>query len=47
MMIADTAQRAIFDESARYHRFLEYRVAGESERGPRGTRHRCGVAGGT
>ena len=30
-MIADTPQRAIFDESARYHRFLEYRVA--SERG--------------
>ena len=28
-MTADTPQRAIFDESARYHRFLEYRVAGE------------------
>ena len=28
-MIADTPQRAIFDESARYHRFLEYRVTGE------------------
>ena len=32
-MIADTPQRAIFDESARYHRFLEYRVAGEPHRG--------------
>ena len=32
-MIADTAQRAIFDESARYHRFLEYRIAGEPDRG--------------
>ena len=30
-MIADTPQRAIFDESARYHRFLEYRVASEPE----------------
>ena len=28
-MTADTPQRAIFDESARYHRFLEYRVDGE------------------
>ena len=28
-MNADTPQRAIFDESARYHRFLEYRVRGE------------------
>ena len=28
-MTADTPQRAIFDESARYHRFLEYRVEGE------------------
>ena len=28
-MITGTPQRAIFDESARYHRFLEYRVAGE------------------
>ena len=25
-MTADTSQRAIFDESARYHRFLEYRA---------------------
>ena len=32
-MIADTPQRAIFDESPRYHRFMEYRVAGEPERG--------------
>ena len=32
-MTADTRQRAIFDESARYHRFLEYRVDGEVERG--------------
>ena len=32
-MIADTPQRAIFDESARYHRFLEYRVPGEPDRG--------------
>ena len=32
-MIADTPQRAIFDESARYHRFLEYRIAGEPDRG--------------
>ena len=32
-MLADTPQRAIFDESARYHRFLEYRVAGEPEPG--------------
>ena len=32
-MIVDTPQRAIFDESARYHRFLEYRVVGEPERG--------------
>ena len=31
-MSADTPQRAIFDESARYHRFLEYRVTGEIER---------------
>ena len=31
-MTADTPQRAIFDESARYHRFLEYRVDGEVER---------------
>ena len=31
-MIADIPQRAIFDESARYHRFLEYRVTGEIER---------------
>jgi len=30
-MIADTPQRAIFDESARYHRFLEYRIAGEPD----------------
>jgi len=28
-MTADTAQRAIFDESARYHRFLEYRAGDE------------------
>ena len=32
-MITDTPQRAIFDESARYHRFLEYRVEGEPDRG--------------
>ena len=32
-MIADTPQHAIFDESARYHRFLEYRVEGELDRG--------------
>ena len=32
-MNADSPQRAIFDESARYHRFLEYRVAGEPDRG--------------
>ena len=32
-MIADRPQRAIFDDSARYHRFLEYRVSGEAERG--------------
>ena len=31
-MIADSPQRAIFDESARCHRFLEYRVSGEIER---------------
>ena len=31
-MIADTPQRAVFDESARYHRFLEYRVDGEPGR---------------
>ena len=31
-MTSDTPQRAIFDESARYHRFLEYRVDGEVER---------------
>ena len=31
-MTADTPQRAIFDESARYHRFLEYRVGGQPER---------------
>ena len=31
-MIADSPQRAIFDDSARYHRFLEYRVSGEAER---------------
>ena len=31
-MTADTPQRAIFDESARYHRFLEYRVGGELDR---------------
>ena len=28
-MTTDTPQRAIFDESARYHRFLEYRVAAD------------------
>ena len=33
LTIADTPQHAIFDESARYHRFLEYRVTSESERG--------------
>ena len=32
-MTADTPQHAIFDESARYHRFLEYRVEGELDRG--------------
>ena len=32
-MTADTPQRAILDDSARYHRFLEYRVDGEVERG--------------
>ena len=32
-MTADVPQRAIFDESARYHRFLEYRVVGEPGRG--------------
>ena len=32
-MIADRPQRAIFDDSARYHRFLEYRVSGETGRG--------------
>ena len=31
-MIADSPQRAIFDDSARYHRFLEYRVSGAAER---------------
>ena len=31
-MSIDTPQRAIFDESARYHRFLEYRVSGGIER---------------
>ena len=31
-MIADNPQRAIFDDSARYHRFLEYRVSGEAQR---------------
>ena len=31
-MSTDPPQRAIFDESARYHRFLEYRVDGEVER---------------
>lgn len=31
-MIADNPQRAIFDDSARYHRFLEYRVCGDAER---------------
>ena len=31
-MIADTPQRAIFDESSRSHRFLEYRVVGEPGR---------------
>ena len=31
-MIADTPQRAIFDESSRYHRFMEYLVDGEPER---------------
>ncbi len=31
-MIADTPQRAIFDEAPRYHRFLEYRVAGPVDR---------------
>ena len=31
-MIADSPQRAIFDDSARYHRFLEYRVSGDAER---------------
>ena len=31
-MTADTPRRAIFDESARYHRFLEYRVGGELDR---------------
>ena len=32
-MNADSPQRAIFDESARYHRFLEYRVRGELDPG--------------
>ena len=32
-MNADTPQRAIFDEAARYHRFLEYRADGEVDRG--------------
>ena len=32
-MTADIPQRAIFDESARYHRFLEYCVVGEPGRG--------------
>ena len=32
-MNADTPQRAIFDESARYHRFLEYRVRDDLDRG--------------
>ena len=32
-MTADTPQRAIFDESARYHRFLEYRIDGEPRAG--------------
>ena len=31
-MIADAPQRAIFDESSRYHRFMEYLVDGEPER---------------
>ena len=31
-MTADTPQRAIFDESARYHRFLEYRHQIQLER---------------
>ena len=31
-MTADTPQRAIFDESARYHRFLEYRAGGGVDR---------------
>jgi len=35
-MTADTPQRAIFDESARYHRFLEYHVDGELRPGRAG-----------
>ena len=31
-MATDTPQRAIFDESARHHRFLEYRIDGELDR---------------
>ena len=39
--IPDTPQSAIFDESAQYHRFLEYRIAGELDRS------RCAHAIGT
>ena len=33
LILTDTPQRAIFDESPRYHRFLEYLADGEPERG--------------